>query len=342
MEKNQDQVSQGIGSLQLGMAETKTVAVSLAGTAAAIRDELSRTTNDLTKLHAHAKARAEVEQQTAESIRRLEAVIAGTQSKGAAGEKILEAMFAKLPPEWQIKNFRVGAKVVEFGLRLPNDLVLPIDSKWPATHLVEQLLASSDPAEQQKLKGEIESTVLAKAKEVRKYIDPDVTVNFGIIAVPDSVYEWCSGIQAEVFQSNVMLVSYSMLFPCLLLVFQTILKASQSVDLHKLDAYLQSVQGSLKALQGEIEGRFSKAITMLGNSRDEMSAHLSKISGGLTSLQSSAAAQPPQDCCPILMPSPRNSLDCEEVPWMQRNLPIASDYETRPPHKRGDVADPTT
>jgi DNA recombination protein RmuC len=188
-----------------------------------------------------------------------------------------------------------------FGLRLPNGLILPIDSKWPATHLVEQLLECDNPAEQQKLKGDIESAVLTKSKEVKKYIDPDMTANFGIIAVPDSVYDLCSGIQADVFQSNVMLVSYSMLFPCLLLVFQTMLKASQSIDLHKLDAYLRSVEENLKALQGEIEGRFSKAITMLGNSRDEMSAHLSKVSGGLTSLQISATAKPSA----ALLPEPK-------------------------------------
>jgi DNA recombination protein RmuC len=301
VEINQDQVSQGIGHLQSGLVETKAVTTNLVSTATAIRDEVSRTASDLTKLQAHTKARETLEQQTAESIKRLEAVIAGTQTKGAAGEKILEAMFSKLPPEWQVKNFKIGAKVVEFGLRLPNGLILPIDSKWPATHLVEQLLECDNPAEQQKLKGDIESAVLTKSKEVKKYIDPDMTANFGIIAVPDSVYDLCSGIQADVFQSNVMLVSYSMLFPCLLLVFQTMLKASQSIDLHKLDAYLRSVEENLKALQGEIEGRFSKAITMLGNSRDEMSAHLSKVSGGLTSLQISATAKPSA----ALLPEPK-------------------------------------
>ena len=301
VEKNQDQVSQGIGNLQSGLVETKTVTKNLVSTATAIRDELSRTASDLTKLQAHTKARETLEQQTAESIKRLEAVIAGTQTKGAAGEKILDAMFSKLPPEWQVRNFKVGAKAMEFGLRLPNNLILPIDSKWPATHLIEQFLECDDLVKQQSLKGEIEAAVIAKTKEVKKYIDPNLTVNFGIIAVPDSVYDLCSGIQAEAFKANVMLVSYSMLFPCLLLVFQTILKTSQSIDLHKLDAYIQSVQESIKALQEEIEGRFSRAITMLGNSRDDMSAHLSKVSGGLTSLQISTAVKPSA----ALLPEPK-------------------------------------
>ena len=243
----------------------------------------------LTELQAYARARHDLERQTAESIRRLEAVIAGTQTQGAAGANILQLVVAKVPPEWQVRNFRVGNKTVEFGLRLPNNLLLPIDSKWPATNLLEEFAGCDDPSEQQRLKARIESVVLSKAREVKKYIDPNITVNFGVAAVPDAVYDLCSGVQADLFQSNVVLVSYSMFLPYLLLVFQTMLKTSQSIDLQRLDAYLRSAQDSVEALQDEIEGRFSKAITMLTNSRNDMSVHLSKVSSGLTSLQISAA-----------------------------------------------------
>jgi DNA recombination protein RmuC len=247
---------------------------------------------DLAELQAYTKAynraREDLERRTADSVRRLEMVIAGTQTKGAAGENILEAVFANLPPEWQVRNFRVGDKAVEFGLRLPNNLVLPIDSKWPATHLLEQFAACEDPEEQQKLKGLIERAVVDKAKEVRKYIDPNVTVNFGIAAVPDAVYDLSAGVQADVFQLNVVLIGYSMFVPYLLLVFQTILKSSQSIDMQRLDAFLRSAEEGLEQAQGELEGRFSRAITMLTNSRDELSVLLSKVRSGLTSLQITA------------------------------------------------------
>jgi DNA recombination protein RmuC len=291
IDKGQNQVTQGIVSLGTGLTEAKTVASSLVEATTAIRDELSRAKTSLTELQTHAKARQEVELRTAESIRRLEAVIAGTQTKGAAGENILEVVFAKLPTDWQVRNFRVGAKTVEFGLRLPNNLILPIDSKWPATNLLEEFATCDDPDKQQKLKAEIEAAVLAKAKEVRKYIDPNVTMSFGVAVVPDSAYDLCFGIQVDVLRLNVVLVSYSMFVPYLLLVFQTILKTSQNIDLQKLDAYLKSAQESIKAVQDELEGRFPKAITMLNNSRDEMSAHLSRAAGGLTSLQISAPSQ---------------------------------------------------
>ncbi|MBI4498738.1 MAG: DNA recombination protein RmuC [Chloroflexi bacterium] len=172
VEQHQDQVSQGMVALGTGLTETGAVAKSLVDATSAIRTELSRAKSDLVELQAHARARQELEQRTADSIRRLEAVIAGTQTKGSAGENLLEAVFAKLPQDWQVRNFRVGNRAVEFGLRLPNNLVLPIDSKWAATPLLEQFLACEDPSEQQRLKAQIAAAVVEKAKEVRKYLDP--------------------------------------------------------------------------------------------------------------------------------------------------------------------------
>ncbi len=288
VEQNQNAAGQNIQALGTGLAQASTATTSLIEATAAMRNELSRAKDGLTELQTFAKARQEIEQRTAESIKRLEMIIAGTQTKGTAGENILEFVFAKLPAEWQVRNFRVGNKSVEFGLRLPNNLILPIDSKWAATNLIEQLVNCDNPDEQQKLKAQIESAVLSKAKEVKKYIDPSLTVNFGIAAVPDAVYDACCGIQADVFQMNVVLVSYSMFVPYLLLVFQMVLKTSQNIDLEKLAGYVKIAQENINKLQEELEGRFSKAITMLNNSRGDMSTYLSKVSSSLTSLQSGA------------------------------------------------------
>lgn len=292
VEKNQSMVNQGVGSLATNalsaITELKTLTSGLTDSTGAMRVELSHAKNDLTELHTHVKAEQEYDRQIAESVRRLETIIAGTQTKGAAGENILELVFAKLPIEWQVRDFRIGGKSVEFALRLPNNLIMPIDSKWAATNLLEQFINTDDVQEQQRLKRAIEDVVLQKAKEVRKYIDPSVTVNFGIAVIPDAVFDLCTGIQSEIFQLNVVIVSYSMFVPYLLLVFQTALKSSQSIDLKKLDAYLQTAQDSTKALQEELDGRFARAITMMNNSRDDMRAILSKLGGSLTGLQMGA------------------------------------------------------
>ena len=288
MEHNQARVDQGIGDLRTGMAKTDSATARLMSATTVIHDQLVRAKEGVAQLQTHSHARQGLEEQTAESIKRLEAVIAGTQSKGAAGENILETLFARLPAEWQVRDFQVGNKSVEFGLRLPNRLVLPIDSKWPATHLIETFLATDDPDERQRVKGRIESAVRDKAKEVRKYIDPNVTVNFGIAAVPDAVYELCARVQSDVVQWNVALVSYSMVVPYLLLVFQTVLRSAQTVDTQQLDACLRSVEDGITAMQAELEGRFSRALAMIDNSRSELRAQLGKIAGGLASLHLAA------------------------------------------------------
>jgi DNA recombination protein RmuC len=83
-------------------------------------------------------------------------------------------------------------------------------------------------------------------------------------------------------------------------VFQTILKSDQSIDMQKLSANLQAVQNGIVALQDEIDSRFSKALTMLNNSRDDMRAHLSKASSSVTGLQIVTSNESPK---PILSES---------------------------------------
>ena len=255
-------------------------------------------------MQTNAKAREELDRASAQSIKRLDAIIAGTQSKGCAGENILEHVFSKLPVEWQVRNFTIGNKTVEFGLRLPNQLILPIDSKWAATPLLDQFIASSDPSERLSLKAKIEDAVLVKAKEVKKYLEPSLTMSFGIAAVPDAVFELSSGISPEITQLNVVLISYRMFVPYLLLVFETVLKTSQHVDLDRLSAYLQTAQQSVSTVQEELQGRFSRALTMLANSRDEMTAHLAKIGSGLLGLKITATSQSQlRESSPVAVPA---------------------------------------
>jgi DNA recombination protein RmuC len=89
---------------------------------------------------------------------------------------------------------------------------------------------------------------------------------------------------------NVVLLSYSMFVPYLLLTIETVLKSCQDIDLHKLASYLDAAKQSLDALQAELEGRLSRGITMLGNSRDEMRVMLGRLGTGLTALQISTQA----------------------------------------------------
>jgi DNA recombination protein RmuC len=77
------------------LVETDTVTKELKNSASDIKRSISEAQTSLTSLHAQATARLTLEEHTAESIRRLESIIAGTQSKGAAGENI-----DLLPKNW--------------------------------------------------------------------------------------------------------------------------------------------------------------------------------------------------------------------------------------------------
>jgi DNA recombination protein RmuC len=324
VETNQREANQGIGALSTGLVETQgkiTSKVSgdlgnlrnessnalteirkltegLNRTASLIQNSVATSQSELAKIQISLEERQRIQQRTAESINRLETIIAGTQSKGAAGENIVELVFSKLPADWQVRNFAVRGKTVEFGLRLPNDLILPIDSKWPATNLVEQFVAADAPEEQQRIKAAIESSVLQKAKEISKYIDSNTTLTFALAVVPDAVYDLCLRIQVDILRINVVLVSYSMFLPYLILVFQTTLKSAHSIDLHKLNAHLDSVHRCLTKLQEELDGRFSRAIKMLGNSRDEMMGQIGLAGSSITSLRAGSPNSAP-DLTPI-------------------------------------------
>lgn len=240
-------------------------------------------------LESDVRARFEVERQTSDSINRLETIIAGSGSKGAAGERVLENLFSKLPSNWQVQNFRVGNKPVEFGLKLSNGKILPIDSKWAATDLLEQFSFSRDVNEQKKLRDQIEKVIVNKAKEVGKYIDPEITTSFGVAVVPDAVYDICPSVNIETSKFHVVVISYSLFLPYLLLVFDMILRTSQTIDTEKLNTSIQAIQKGINSISEEIENRYSKAMSMLEISKRELKNHISKSNNALSSIQISSA-----------------------------------------------------
>jgi DNA recombination protein RmuC len=299
VERNQVKVGDDVGALATRLVHTGALTQGLTETAASIREGLGSAQETLSAI----RSQASPGRSRAPDLRIDPPPGSGDRWHATAarlGKNIIDLVLAQLPAAWQVRNFQIGNKIVEFGLRLPNNLVLPIDSKWTAVGLLEQLAGTQDPDEGQRLKAQIEKAVLAKAREVRKYIDPSVTASFGIAAVPDAVYDVCSAVWVEVMEMGVVLLSYSLFIPYLLLVYQTTLSTSHDLDLQQIVAYVRRTQESLTLVQGELEGRLSKAITMLENSRDEMRLLASRAAIGLTSLQlasgsSAEAAPPPSD-----------------------------------------------
>jgi hypothetical protein len=134
------------------------------------------------------------------------------------------------------------------------------------------------------LKARIHSQTTSRALEVQKYLLPNVTTPFGLAVVPDPVFAICAEIAPMLSQEHVMLVSYNMLIPYILLIFHMTLKDTR-IDLQRLDAFVSGANQNVIDIRDLIQTRFSRATVMLGNFRDETEAQLSKLSANIAALR---------------------------------------------------------
>lgn len=272
------------GAMQQGQMQSAEMAQQLRGLTP-LSESLTSLRSSVAGMQGQLDARATVEQQAAEAVRRLERVLVGSQSRGAAGENVVAHILAQLPVEWQVRNWRIGNNVVEFGLRLPDGAVLPIDCKWTGAELLERMDAAESPLEARRAKDQLVAAVVARAKEVAKYVDPLTTAGLGIAVVPDAVYAHCLEAQASLIRDRVVVIGQSLLLPYLLLVFQAVLAGARDVDLQRLNAALDSCLDGIQAAQDEVEGRLARALIMFENGRSAISATLADAVAALSSVR---------------------------------------------------------
>src|SRR5688500_4040680 len=130
--------------------------LQLADTAREIHAQLGNAHRALAEVKALETGRAQKLDQAADSLRRLEAVVAGSSTRGAAGENILARALGQLPPDLLELNVAFGNKIVEYALRLPGGKYLPIDSKWTSVGVLERLEATGDaPQERKRLSDQV-------------------------------------------------------------------------------------------------------------------------------------------------------------------------------------------
>jgi DNA recombination protein RmuC len=238
--------------------------------AAELRERLSQTQSVVEGLRSALSARQPVEDEARASLRRLENVIAGSSTRGAAGENILEEALRHLPPEMLQRNVWVGGKVVELALRLPGGKLLPMDSKWVSSGALEQL---ADPAldapRRAQLTAQVEREVERRVREVSQYIDPGTTSPFALAVIPDAAYDVCRGAIVGAHKRHVMVVGYAMALPYLLTLYQLHLQFARTVDMEKLQSALIDVERHLDTLEGVLENKLQRAVTMLQNAYGE-------------------------------------------------------------------------
>ena len=254
--------------------------------ASELRERLGQTHAAVEGFRSALAARQQMEDEAHRSLRRLESIIAGSSTRGAAGENILEEAIHHLPADMLQRNAWVGGKVVEFALRLPGGKLLPIDSKWTAMQGLEALaMPDLEPGRRAQLVAQVEKEVERRIRDVSQYIDPASTTPWALAAIPDAAYSVCRSAFAEAHRRHVIIVGYSLALPYVLALYQLYMQFARTVDMENLQACLMDVDRQLDALEGVLENRLQRAVVMLQNAYSEGKQVSARIRASAQSIQ---------------------------------------------------------
>jgi DNA recombination protein RmuC len=254
--------------------------------AAEIRERLTQAQSAMEGLRSALSARQPIEEEARASLKRLESIIAGSSSRGAAGERILEEALRHLPPEMLQRNVWVGGKVVELALRLPGGKLLPMDSKWVSSPALEQLAEPGlDASRRAQLIAQVEREVERRVREVSQYIDPATTSPFALAVIPDAAYDVCRGAIVNAHRRHVMVVGYAMALPYLLTLYQLHMQFARTVDMEKLQSALIDIERQVDVLEAVLENKVQRFLTVIQNAYTEGRQATAKIRASAQSVQ---------------------------------------------------------
>jgi hypothetical protein len=250
-----------------------------------LRAGLESARRALDELRVREQERRTTDAEQREVIRRLATVLAGGASKGRSGELILREHLAELPPGMLVTDFRVGGKVVEFALVLPDGRRLPIDSKWTAAQELEALEAAG-PADREAAARSVERAVVTRAKEVAQYLDPALTAPVAVAAIPDAAYGVLKRAHADAYANGVIVVPYGSALPIVLFLYALVQRHGGPAD---VGSTLTEIAGMLDAIASVVENKVARAATMLTNGADELRSHVGRARGSISRGRARAA-----------------------------------------------------
>lgn len=140
-------------------------------------------------------------QNLAADVGGLKRVLSNVKTRGTWGEVQLGVLLEQmLAPEQYLKNVKIKentTEVVEYAVCLPDNVMIPIDSKFPVESF-ERLMDASEKADiagVESAGAELEKAIKIQAKNIsEKYILPPKTTNFAIMFLPTE------GLYAEVMK----------------------------------------------------------------------------------------------------------------------------------------------
>ena len=247
-------------------------------TAEQLRQGLDGARRALEELRTRDEERRGTDAEHREVVRRLATVLAGGSAKGRSGEHVLREHLASLPPSMLTSDFRVGGRVVEFGLILPDGRRLPVDSKWTALAELEALDAATDVVARDACARAVEKAVVGRAKEVAQYLDPAVTAPVAVAAIPDAAYAVLKRAHADAYAKGVVIVPYASALPIVLFLYSLVQRYGDAADAQRS---LAEIGGVLDAIEQIVEHRVARAATMLANGAEEVRSQVGKARGSM-------------------------------------------------------------
>lgn len=291
----QGALQQSVSALQdtLRGLETK-----LVETGAGIKGDLSRDLQEarrvIDEIRTVQESRKAREAELQQAVTRIEAVLAGYGRRGEAGEQIIAAALKQFPAGMIEQGFRIDGKEVEFALVLPNGCRLPVDSKWTAGGLLQQLAEVEAGPEAEALATEIERNVVRRAREAKQYVRPPETLPWAVVAVPDPAYAVCRSAHLEAYREGVILLPYSLTVPYLLSLYQLQLQYGGEVDLERLASALIQIERRVAEFDTTLENSVARATTMLQNAYGELKRLVADVRGLVVGLKAPARAVEPR------------------------------------------------
>lgn len=150
-------------------------------------------------------------------LSKLNRYLSGGTLAGTFGEWSLSAIIKDIfQPNQFLTNHEVIAgtgKRVEFAIKLPEGLLMPIDAKFPSG-LFDNYLAAVDSKDQQLIKrskDEIKRHVVTDAKDIKdKYIQSGITVELGVMYIPSEalmqLIDSIDNIREHIFRDSRILI----------------------------------------------------------------------------------------------------------------------------------------
>jgi len=256
-----------------------------------LRGEIGQAQKALAEVKAIEQGRARQLDQAADSLKRLEAVVAGSATRGVAGENIVVRALAQLPADLLAVNVAFGNKVVEYALRLPGGRFLPIDSKWTSVAALERLADEEQAPERRRLQDQVVRDLRNRIKEMGKYLDPERTLSLALLAVPDAAYAAAPEVHGEGYREGVLVVPYSLALPYVLALYRLTVRFGTVVDNDQLAARLRVLGELLGKIDEVVEGHLSRGLVQAGNARDNLRDHVAEAQRAAGRLLRSAENQ---------------------------------------------------